>query len=225
MKYILHSIFFLYTHTHIYCSEYIILTLHRQIDYTSYTMKQNRSVILFCIISYFTKNSIQRHDWLSINGSVYVILIVGMNQEAIQRVAQNLPHHMLHSLSQVANQTPHHYPPHTPGTASAAGYGGVHTYPNTPYTPSGQTPFMTPYQTPHHTPHHGQPTPRYGQQTPSHHQGPFVHPPPPSMTPGHHRSTQSHRPTPPLSTPSGDPTDWKKAAEAWARLKSNPRVS
>ncbi|XP_053983538.1 transcription elongation factor SPT6-like isoform X1 [Hylaeus volcanicus] len=151
--------------------------------------------------------------------------VSGMNQEAIQRVAQNLPHHMLHSLSQVANQTPHHYPPHTPGTASAAGYGGVHTYPNTPYTPSGQTPFMTPYQTPHHTPHHGQPTPRYGQQTPNHQQGPFIHPPPPSTTtPGHHRSTPSHRPTPPMSTP-GDPMDWKKAAEAWARLKSGPRVS
>ncbi|XP_012145851.2 transcription elongation factor SPT6 isoform X1 [Megachile rotundata] len=152
--------------------------------------------------------------------------VSGMNQEAIQRVAQNLPHHMLHSLSQVANQTPHHYPPHTPGTASATGYGGVHTYPNTPYTPSGQTPFMTPYQTPHHTPHHGQPTPRYGQQTPSHQQGPFIHPPPPSAvtTPGHHRSTPSHRPTPPMST-SGDPTDWKKAAEAWARLKSGPRMS
>ncbi|XP_014483387.1 PREDICTED: transcription elongation factor SPT6 isoform X1 [Dinoponera quadriceps] len=151
--------------------------------------------------------------------------VSSMNQEAIQRVAQNLPHHMLHSLTQVANQTPHHYPPHTPGAAGAAGYGGVHTYPNTPYTPSGQTPFMTPYQTPHHTPHHGQPTPRYGQQTPSHHQGPFVHPPPPSMTPNHHRSAQSHRPTPPMSTPSGDPTDWRKAAEAWARLKGGPRVS
>ncbi|XP_078047458.1 transcription elongation factor SPT6 isoform X1 [Augochlora pura] len=151
--------------------------------------------------------------------------VSGMNQEAIQRVAQNLPHHMLHSLSQVANQTPHHYPPHTPGTASVAGYGGVHTYPNTPYTPSGQTPFMTPYQTPHHTPHHGQPTPRYGQQTPNHQQGPFVHPPPPSVaTPGHHRSTPSHRPTPPMSTP-GDPMDWKKAAEAWARLKTGPRMS
>ncbi|XP_024870105.1 transcription elongation factor SPT6-like [Temnothorax curvispinosus] len=152
--------------------------------------------------------------------------VSGMNQEAIQRVAQNLPHHMLHSLSQVANQTPHHYPPHTPGAASATGYGGVHTYLNTPYTPSGQTPFMTAYQTPHHTPHHGQPTPRYGQQTPSHHQGPFVHPPPPSMTPSHHRSAQSHRPTPPLSTPFGDPTDWKKAAEDWAaRIKSGSRVS
>ncbi|KOX79279.1 Transcription elongation factor SPT6 [Melipona quadrifasciata] len=151
----------------------------------------------------------------------------GMNQEAIQRVAQNLPHHMLHSLSQVANQTSHHYPPHTPGTTSATGYGGVHTYPNTPYTPSGQTPFMTPYQTPHHTPHHhGQPTPRYGQQTPNHQQGPFIHPPPPSglNAAGHHRSTPSHRPTPPMSTP-GDPMDWKKAAEAWARLKSGPRMS
>lgn len=157
--------------------------------------------------------------------SYYVI--TGMNQEAIQRVAQNLPHHMLHSLSQVANQTPHHYPPHTPGTTNAAGYGGVLTYPNTPYTPSGQTPFMTPYQTPHHTPHHhGQPTPRCGQQTPNHQQGPFIHPPPPLgiTTTGHHRSTPSHRPTPPMSTP-GDPMDWKKAAEAWARLKSGPRVS
>lgn len=157
--------------------------------------------------------------------NITIATVLGMNQEAIQRVAQNLPHHMLHSLSQVANQTPHHYPPHTPGAASTTGYGGGHTYPNTPYTPSGQTPFMTPYQTPHHTPHHSQPTPRYGQQTPSHHQGPFVHPPPPSMTPSHHRSAQSHRPTPPLSTPSGDPMDWKKAAEAWARLKSGPRVS
>ncbi|XP_015605093.1 transcription elongation factor SPT6 isoform X2 [Cephus cinctus] len=161
--------------------------------------------------------------------------VSGMNQEAIQRVAQNLPHHMIHSLSQVANQTPHHYPPHTPGTAGATGYGGMHTYPNTPYTPSGQTPFMTPYQTPHHTPHHAQPTPRYsqhsqhgqhGQQTPSHHQGPFLHPGPPTVTPVHHRSTPSHRPTPPIGTPSGDPMDWKKAAEAWARLKQTmPRMS
>jgi len=39
-----------------------------------------------------------------------------MNTEVIQRVAQNMPSHMLHSLSQVASQTPHY--PHTPG-----GYG------------------------------------------------------------------------------------------------------
>ncbi|XP_046421769.1 transcription elongation factor SPT6 [Neodiprion fabricii] len=149
-----------------------------------------------------------------------------MNQEAIQRVAQNLPHHMLHSLSQVANQTPHHYPPHTPGAASAGPYGGMHTYPNTPYTPSGQTPFMTPYQTPHHTPHHGQPTPRYGQQTPNHHQGQFVHPGPTTVTSAHHRTTPSHRPTPQMPTLAGDPMDWKKAAEAWAKLKQiTPRIS
>ena len=50
-----------------------------------------------------------------------------MNPETIQRVAQNLPNHMLHSLSQVASQTPHY--PHTPG---GGGYGAnMHTYPNT----------------------------------------------------------------------------------------------
>ncbi|KAF7404787.1 hypothetical protein HZH66_003693 [Vespula vulgaris] len=144
--------------------------------------------------------------------------VTGMSQDAIQRVAQNLPHHMLHSLSQVANQTPHHYPPHTPGATSTTAYGGMHTYPNTPYTPSGQTPFMTPYQTPHHTPHHT-------QQTPNHHQGQFLHPVSSSMPSVNQRSMRSHRPTPSMSTPSsGDAMDWSKAAEAWARLKqSTPR--
>ncbi|XP_015115657.1 transcription elongation factor SPT6 isoform X1 [Diachasma alloeum] len=116
---------------------------------------------------------------------------VAMNQEAIHRVAQNLPHHMLHSLSQVANQTPH-YPPHTPGAAGAA-----YVYPNTPYTPSGQTPYMTPYATPRN------------------HQ--FTQPAPP------HRSTPSHRPTPQISAAAQEAMDWKKAAEAWARLKTTPR--
>ncbi|XP_050511669.1 transcription elongation factor SPT6 isoform X2 [Diabrotica virgifera virgifera] len=93
-----------------------------------------------------------------------------MNNEAIQRVAQNLPSHVVQALSAATNQTPHY--PHTPG------YGG--NYINTPYTPSGQTPYMTPYATPH-----TQQTPRYGHQTPSQHmassapQGlnnPFLHP-------------------------------------------------
>lgn len=142
-------------------------------------------------------------------------MVSGMNQEAIQRVAQNMPHHMLHSLSQVANQTPH-YPPHTPGTVASY---GVHTYPNTPYTPSGQTPFLTPYQTPMHTPHHGQPTPRYGQQTPSN-QGPFVHPGQPAPMPSHRSTpTQAH-----VSTPTGgESMDWKKAAEAWANSTGGSR--
>lgn len=47
-----------------------------------------------------------------------------MNPEAIQRVAQNMPSHMLQSLSAVASQTPHY--PHTPGGAY-----GANTYINT----------------------------------------------------------------------------------------------
>ncbi|KAJ8674975.1 hypothetical protein QAD02_010761 [Eretmocerus hayati] len=121
----------------------------------------------------------------------------GVNQETIQRVAQNLPRHMLHSLSQVANQTPHY--PATPGAASTAtGYGTVHGTPyaiNTPYTPSGQTPYMTPYQTP------GQPTPRYGDQTPG----------------SHHMSVTSQ-----YTTSQSAAMDWRKAAEDWAK-QAGPR--
>lgn len=101
-----------------------------------------------------------------------------MNSEAIQRVAQNMPSHMLQSLSAVANQTPHY--PHTPGGAY-----GANNYINTPYTPSGQTPFMTPYATPH-----TQQTPRYQQQQqhmisngPPINNGPFLHPG--MVTPSH----------------------------------------
>lgn len=72
-----------------------------------------------------------------------------MSHKAIQRVAQNMPPQMLQSLSQAA-QTPHY--PTTPGAASSVGYGAAHL--NTPYTPSGQTPFITPYQTPLQTPSH-----------------------------------------------------------------------
>ncbi|XP_063222520.1 transcription elongation factor SPT6 isoform X2 [Bacillus rossius redtenbacheri] len=141
--------------------------------------------------------------------------IAGMNQEAIQRVAQNLPSHMLHSLSQVASRTPHY--PHTPG-----GYGAsLHGYPNTPYTPSGQTPFMTPY----HTPHSSQ-TPRYGQQTPSH-PGPFLHPG--SLTPAHrtpsHRSAGATPQRPAVASMPAEPMDWGKAAEAWAKLKNHEQNS
>ncbi|XP_033218943.1 transcription elongation factor SPT6 isoform X2 [Belonocnema kinseyi] len=122
--------------------------------------------------------------------------VSGMNQEAIQRVAQTMPHHILNSLSQVASQKLH-YQPHTPG--AAASYSGVHTYPNTPYTPSGQTPFqaMTPYRTP---------------------QTPFLHPAPVVIPPVHHSSPNlSHRPTPPMNTSTGNNMDWKRAAMAWAR--------
>ncbi|XP_066246684.1 transcription elongation factor SPT6 [Euwallacea similis] len=153
-----------------------------------------------------------------------------MNLEAIQRVAQNLPSHTLQSLSAVANQTPHY--PHTPGGAYGA------NYINTPYTPSGQTPFMTPYQTPH-----AHQTPRYGQSTPSPVQsmmgsGPFLHPG--AVTPSsqissspYSRSSQrnhSGHSMPPPHRRHGGPgvyrfsssgsgaadLDWQKAAEAWA---------
>jgi len=52
--------------------------------------------------------------------------------EAIHRVAQNLPQHMLHSLSQVATHTPGY--PHTPGAAAAASggaFGGFGAFANT----------------------------------------------------------------------------------------------
>lgn len=67
--------------------------------------------------------------------------------DAIHKVAKNMPSHMLHSLSQVASKTPNY--PYTPG------YGGQSSYVNTPYTPSGQTPFMTPYQATSQTPRYG----------------------------------------------------------------------
>ncbi|XP_031850226.2 transcription elongation factor SPT6 [Nomia melanderi] len=128
--------------------------------------------------------------------------ISGVNPDAIQRVAQNMPHHMLHSLSKVASQTPHHYPPHTPGAASVNNYG---IYGSTPYTPSGQTPFMTPYHTPHHP------------QTPSNHQGSFLQPIPPAINSNSHRPSRSQRTT----SATYDNTNWTKAAEAWARSKQS----
>ncbi|CAD7091358.1 unnamed protein product [Hermetia illucens] len=161
---------------------------------------------------------------------------LSMNSDAIQKVAQTMPSHMLHSLSQVAGQTPHY--PNTPGYGQSA-------YINTPYTPSGQTPFMTPY----HTPHSSQ-TPRYGQstpsQTPSYSNGPFLRPGPPpvasSRTSGSvHSSPQSYGRSPRMynnpphnpphnSHPRGygggsaaaahqESMDWQKAADAWARIK------
>lgn len=120
-----------------------------------------------------------------------------LGADAIHKVAQNMPQHMLQSLSQATSQTPHY--PHTPG------YGQI----NTPYTPSGQTPFMTPYHTPHHqsphmtpmhtpyntphhTPHQSSHTPRYGQATPSSKNSPFLQPGPPIGS----RSHGSQQPSP-----------------------------
>ncbi|KAK1116660.1 hypothetical protein K0M31_018202 [Melipona bicolor] len=127
-----------------------------------------------------------------------------INPDTIQRVAQNMPHHMLHSLSKVANQTSRHYPSYTPGVVSINNYG---MYENTPYTPSGQTPFMTPYHTPHHTSHY--------LQTSNYSQGPFLQPILPVMNSNSHRTARSHRSISNVS----DSTNWTKAAKAWARSK------
>uniref|UniRef100_A0A6B2EJU3 Transcription elongation factor SPT6 n=1 Tax=Phlebotomus kandelakii TaxID=1109342 RepID=A0A6B2EJU3_9DIPT len=164
-----------------------------------------------------------------------------VNTDAITKVAQNMPSHMLHSLSQVANQTPHY--PHTPGAYAQS------SYVNTPYTPSGQTPFMTPY----HTPHSSQ-TPRYGQTTPNMN-GPFAHPGAPMSATQHYRSGSvgsgvggyhSGGTTQPL--PGGHPSphqryhgsspyvpsphsrygsqrenhEWQQAEDSWARAKGTP---
>lgn len=88
------------------------------------------------------------------------------NSDAITKLAQNMPTHMLNSLSQATIHTPRY--DYTPGD-----FGSTSNYVTTPYTPSGQTPYMTPYQ---QTPHSSQ-TPRYGSSTPSQHSnGSFVHP-------------------------------------------------
>ena len=117
----------------------------------------------------------------------------GMTQEAIQRVAQSMPHHMLNSLSQVASQKL--YQPQTPATT----YGDMSAYANTPYTPSGQTPFqmMTPYQTP---------------------QTPFLHPAPMQAIP---QSSPSFSRPPPSMNPPIDNTNWSKPSAPWSRPRSN----
>jgi len=195
-------------------------------------------------------------------GTTPNVNLSGVNPETLQRVAQSIPSHMLHSLSQAA---------HFQGTPGPFGYPA-----NTPYTPSGQTPFMTPYA---NTPHQPQ-TPRYsgtpaptsggssgsalppggtgfgssigagtsGHATPQ--SGMFRTP----ATPSASRGYGSHGGAPPPSPYGGsrstgggsggsyggsrphsqgasgssgphnrgqsdEPTDWKRAAEAWAQSR------
>lgn len=125
-----------------------------------------------------------------------------LGADAIHKVAQNMPQHMMQALSQATSHTPHY--PHTPGYGQNI---------NTPYTPSGQTPFMTPYHTPHHSPHmtpmnttpystpHHTPhqsthTPRYGQATPSKN-SPFLQPGPPIGSRSHGSQQQQQSQTSP----------------------------
>lgn len=125
-----------------------------------------------------------------------------LGADAIHKVAQSMPQHMMQSLSQATSHTPHY--PHTPGYGQNI---------NTPYTPSGQTPFMTPYHTPHHSPHmtpmnttpyntpHHTPhqsthTPRYGQATPSKNSPFFLQPGPPIGSRSHGGSQQPQQTSP-----------------------------
>lgn len=88
-----------------------------------------------------------------------------VTNDTAQKFGRNMSSHMLNSLSQSASNTPHYG--YTPGD-----FGSTSNYVTTPYTPSGQTPYMTPYQ---QTPHSSQ-TPRYDTTPSQHSSGSFVHP-------------------------------------------------
>jgi transcription elongation factor SPT6 len=114
---------------------------------------------------------------------------------------------MLRNLSQAATNQ------QTPATA----YGMI----NTPYTPSGQTPYMTPFQTPHTSA-----TPRYN--------GPFAHPGAPvssrsfreSVSPYQFPTASPHARTGVYSAAAQESMDWQKASESWAAPRnknSTPR--
>ncbi|KAK4008393.1 hypothetical protein OUZ56_013534 [Daphnia magna] len=137
-----------------------------------------------------------------------------VNPETLHRVAQSIPANMLHSLSQVA---------HFQGTPTPFGYPA-----NTPYTPSGQTPFMTPFAT---TPHQPQ-TPRYsGAPAPNAapsagaSQGTFRTPAAPgahrgygsqnhSSSPFNRQSSGSNRPSS-QSSSRGASESWDAVADDW----------
>ncbi|XP_053682343.1 transcription elongation factor SPT6 isoform X2 [Sabethes cyaneus] len=78
------------------------------------------------------------------------------SNDTIQKMAQTMPAHLLTSLTQATGHTPHYG--YTPGDI-----GSTSNYITTPYTPSGQTPYMTPYQ---QTPQSSM-TPNCGFATPS----------------------------------------------------------
>lgn len=141
------------------------------------------------------------------------------SNDAIQKLAQNIPSHMFNSLSQATSQTPRF------GCASYDS-GNAGNYVTTPYTPSGQTPYMTPYQ---QTPLSNQ-TPRYGSSTPSHSSS-FVHPA--SVNVSRNRSGyQNSAPSPsnrgtisPYSSESSygrrdtsqnEDSSWEKATNSWS---------
>uniref|UniRef100_A0A1B0BJV8 Transcription elongation factor SPT6 n=1 Tax=Glossina palpalis gambiensis TaxID=67801 RepID=A0A1B0BJV8_9MUSC len=114
---------------------------------------------------------------------------------------------------------------HTPHFSSTPGYQGG--YLNTPYSPSGQTPFMTPYTTPHTSQ-----TPRYGNSTPSpssgisninygrqqHHSKAIRDSSFNTISPRYdmevHNKNRSHR--------NNESLEWQMASDSWARRKRTP---
>jgi len=149
--------------------------------------------------------------------------MMGVDASTIQKVAQNMNPNMLHNLSAAASTTP--YGAHTPGGYSQGTPYSVNSYANTPYTPSGQTPFMTPYATPGPST-----TPRYGNNTPSHHGSGGgrtpSHRPVPSQLPNRPPPNRPppdrpiHDRPPPGHNPHGhgqQPVDWNKQAMEWAQ--------
>lgn len=111
----------------------------------------------------------------------------------------------------------------TPHFSSTPGYHGG--YINTPYTPSGQTPFMTPYTTPHSSQ-----TPRYGSTTPSPSSStshlPYGHQPQNSKP---SKEATYHGVSPRYDTNSynknhrvqrnNESLEWQIASDSWARRK------
>lgn len=138
-------------------------------------------------------------------------------QMSVRTTGYDTPRALSDSMS-ISQQAP--APVQTPQYGNTPGYQG--TYVNTPYTPSGQTPFMTPYNTPHSSQ-----TPRYSQHAPS----------PSSSTPNinqfradglgqpKHRG-QGISPRPDMDFGKSRPytyqkesLEWQMASESWARRK------
>lgn len=156
------------------------------------------------------------------------------SSDNIQKYAQNTPTHMMNCLPQVASHTPHYG--FTPAESGS-------NYITTPYTPSGQTPYMTPYQQTPHSLH----TPRYASSTSSQHSaGAYIHPSSVNIPLRHRpRNKDSSKPSPynnnssisPYSSESNygrrqqsvqskeDDVNWDHATNSWASHVKNGNIS
>lgn len=151
------------------------------------------------------------------------INIANIDPQTIQRAAQNLPRHMYNTLSQVASQTP----------SINANYSNRYSG----YGFHNQTPIATPMMTPSY---HAIATPSHVMQTPAYPSTPktnWSHHGHSSRTPSSRpsstsTSSSSHNSVPrPSASAGSSETDWKKAAELWAKSRqpkhsdSTPRAT